>query len=113
MTDFQKAVAQIAEEIKRYRKCVLTDGEKLNKHLQQISAILFYLETERARIHDLWQNKVNQLILEGSAVNRAENQAHVLYPEMYLLRRVMDSAYTNVDSIRTNISWLKSEKRIV
>jgi len=47
-------------------------------------------------------------VLNGDSVSRAENTAHVQVPEMYLLRRVMDSAYTCCDAIRTQISWIKS-----
>jgi hypothetical protein len=36
-------------------------------------------------------------------------EADVRYPELYELRRAMDAAYTVVNAIRTNISYLKSE----
>jgi hypothetical protein len=49
-------------------------------------------------------------VLSGLSVARAENEAHVKVPEMYLLRRVMDAGYEVIGAIRTNISYLKSER---
>ncbi len=108
--DFEKALNLISEQIKIYREADTMDGETMNKALQQISATLFYLEKERAKYHEQWQSIVYKLVKnEQVAVNRAENEANVLVPEMYLLRRTMDAAYSCCDAIRTNISWLKME----
>ena len=111
MKDFEKALDLIAKETKTYREASVNDGETLNKCLQQISATLAYLETIRAEYHKEWQLTVNDLIIRnGLSVSRAENEAHVKVPEMYNLRRVMDGSYEVLNAIRTNISWLKSEK---
>lgn len=108
MSDFNKALEHLTDNIKRYRETPEDDGNALTILLQQITATLFYLEKERAKYHELFQKAVHQLVLSGEAVNRAENKAHVIHPEMYMLRRVMDSAYTVVDAIRTQISWIKT-----
>jgi hypothetical protein len=79
--------------------------------LQKITGLLYYLETERSKTHDLYENAVFKLVKGGSTVARAINEANVLYPEMYQLRRIMDGGYRIVDAIRTNISYLKSEKQ--
>ena len=105
---FERALNHVSNYIKLYRETDLLDGNTLTMCLQQISATLFYLEKERAMYHDKFQKRINELILDGKTVSRAENSAHAEIPEMYLLRRVMDSAYTTCDAIRTNISWLKS-----
>ena len=110
-SDLEKALEHITEQIKRYREAKVMDGESLNTILKEVSATLFYLESERAKYHNQYQNTVHKLVINKTPVNRAENEAHVLVPEMYLLRRIMDSAYTCVDAIRTNISYLKSEKQ--
>lgn len=111
MKEVNIAIDYISEQIAQYRRLDVYDGEQLVRHLQQISATLFYLEKERAATHAQWQSTLNQLVLEGMSVSRAENEAHVKHPEMYLLRRIMDSAYTSIDAIRTQISWIKSEKQ--
>lgn len=113
MSDFQKALDHLSAEIKRYRETDIMDGEGLVNILQQITATLFYLEKERANYHDLFQTKINELVLSGSTVARAENEAHKCYPEMYLLRHIMQSAYEVVGAIRTNVSWLKTEKNSI
>jgi len=108
MTDLEKALNHITDYIKKYRETEPNDGESLTAILQQITATLFYLEKERAKYHSTFQNTINKLVLAGDSVKSAENKANVQVPEMYLLRRVMDSAYTCCDAIRTQISWIKS-----
>ena len=79
--------------------------------LQKITGLLFYLESVRSSTHDLFETKVFNLVKEKQSVSRAINEAHVEFPEMYQLRRIMDGGYRIVDAIRTNISYLKSEKQ--
>lgn len=105
-----RACDYLAEQVKLYRATPFDDGDSLIKILQQITATLCYIETHRSEYHNKWQNKVNTQVLEGASVSRAENVAHVEIPELYHLRRVMDSSYKVVDAIRTQISWLKTEK---
>jgi hypothetical protein len=112
MKGFTDALEHISKEIKKYRELKTLDGEKLTTILQQITGTLFYLEKERANYHAKWQTVVHTLVLEGKSVSRAENEAHVQVPEMYMLRRIMDSAYEVIGAIRSNISWLKNERNI-
>lgn len=105
---FDLALENVSNYIKLYRDADPNDGNTLVECLQQITATLFYLEKERAVFHDQFQKRINELVLEGKSVSRAENMAHAEIPQMYLLRRVMDSAYKCCDAIRTNVSWLKS-----
>lgn len=112
MGDFEKALNLLSKQIKKYRDLKELDGNVLTEILQQVTGTLFYLEKERSNYHAQWQTVVHQLILEGKSVARAENMAHVEVPEMYMLRRIMDSAYEVVGAIRTNISWLKTEKHV-
>ena len=108
--DFEKALAHITEQTKIYRETPIMNGEQLNECLQQIAATMPYLETIRADYHKEWQGIVFKEVLSGLSVARAENEAHVKGPEMYLLRRVMDAGYEVIGAIRTNISYLKSER---
>jgi len=108
MTDLEKALSHISDNIKKYRESDPNDGNGLVEILQQISSTLFYLEKERAKYHEDFQRRINEGVLSGESVARSENKAHLEVPEMYLLRRVMDSAYKVGDAIRTQISWIKS-----
>lgn len=104
-------VENLNKWVQKYYKTPLTDGEGLNKCLQKITAILYYLESLRSDVHDLWQSRVYELTnKEDLAVNRAENTAHKEIPEMYRLRHVMTAGYKITDAIRSNISYLKQEK---
>lgn len=113
MTDLEKALEHIASQIKLYRETDILDGAQLVEILKQITATLYYLENERSKYHSKYQSIINIEVLQGKTVARADNKANVEVPELYLLRRVMDSAYEVVGAIRTNISWLKSEKNSI
>ena len=110
MSDLEKALEHIIENVRKYRSTSVDDGEALVGILQQLTATLFYLEKERACYHTKFQETINLFIWEGNSVSRSENQAHIQVPEMYMLRHVMSSAYEVVGALRTQISWLKTEK---
>jgi hypothetical protein len=113
MDNLQKALDHLIVNVKQYRNTATMDGEALVEILQQLTATLFYLEGERSKYHDDFQKIINTLVIEGKSVARSENEAHVQIPEMYMLRHIMSSAYEVVGAIRTQISWLKSERNAV
>jgi len=106
----QNQLAYLAAQIQLYKETDIMDGAQLTEILQQVTATLFFLENERSIFHDKYQTKINQLVLSGSSVNKAENIANVEFPEMYKLRHIMTSAYECVGAIRTMISYIKSER---
>lgn len=82
---------------------------------KQITTTLFYLETERAKVHDKYKRLVFDLTRKNGnekpmSVAQATTEADVKHPEMYQLRRIMDAGYKVADAIRTHISFLKSER---
>lgn len=112
MKKFETTLNELTEYIQAYDDTSLNDGESLNYLLQKINTTLFYLETERAIFKKKYEQRIYELTTDkkltvARAVNFAENEV----PELYLLRRIMDSGYRVSDAIRTNISFLKSEKR--
>ena len=111
MTDPSQQITDLSKYVNEYYKSNLQDGNELSMLLQKITGLLFYLEVVRCEIHDLYENEVHQLVKSGQSVSRAINEANVKYPTMYQLRRTMESGSRIVDAIRTNISYLKSEKQ--
>ena len=107
---FRNQIEDLNKYVNTYYKSNLQDGNELSMLLQKITGLLFYLESVRSSTHDLFETKVFNLVKEKQSVSRAINEANVAYPEMYQLRRIMDGGYRVVDAIRTNISYLKSEK---
>jgi hypothetical protein len=105
-----KEIETLNKYVNQYYNSNLKDGNELNFLLQKISGLLFYLETVKAEIHNDYEVMVFDLVKQKFSVSRAVNEANVKYPMMYQLRRVMDSGYRITDAIRTNISFLKSEK---
>lgn len=96
--------------VNQYYNSNLSNGAELNKLLQKITGLLYYLETLRSEIHNEYESDVFRSVKEErKSVARAINEANVNFPQMYQLRRVMDAGYKVADAIRTNISFLKNE----
>lgn len=111
MTNFEKTLENLATYIQAYDDVALNDGESLNFLLQKINTTLFYLESERAKFKKQYEKRIYELTTDKKmTVSRAVNFAEVEVPELYLLRRIMDSGYRISDAIRTNISFLKNER---
>lgn len=112
LTDLDNQIKNLNNYVNAYYQCdVSTEGERLNYLLQKITATLYYLETMRSKFHNLFECKVQELVSGSYSVSKAVNEAHVKFPQMYQLRRVMDAAYKVSEAIRSNISFLKIEKR--
>jgi hypothetical protein len=107
---FDKALENIADNIKCYRQMKSFNGDELLAILQQIVGTLHYLEAQRAEAYLTYTKRVNHYISNGYPVSKAESQSNEDIPELYLLRHIMRSAYENVNAIRTTISYLKNEK---
>jgi hypothetical protein len=105
-----KEIETLNAFVKKYYNSNLQDGNELNLLLQKITGLLYYLETVRADTHNDYEIMVFDLVKQKFTVSRAINEANVSFPMMYQLRRIMDAGYKITDAIRTNISFLKSEK---
>ena len=87
----------------------IMNGKELNNLLKELTTGLYYLETIRTTAQKHYEGIIHNKVNEGFSVARATNQANVEIPEMYKLRRILESGYRVVDSMRTNISFIKSE----
>ena len=114
MKDFEKTLNQLIEFVQAYDDTSPNDGDALNYLLKKITNSVFYLESERYKFHKEYQQKIYSYTVDkkmtvARAVNFAENEV----PELYLLRRITETGIRVCDAIRTNISYLKSEKNQV
>ena len=87
------------------------DAEKLSGLLKNLSSLLFFLEGHRVHAQERHNAILHQEIYENEkSVSGSEVIASKKVPELYRLRRIMTSGYKIQDAIRTNISFLKSER---
>lgn len=99
--------------VQAYRDANLQDGNELNELMRDLGGVLAYLETLRATVHDNFQREIFKLTKEGKTVSRAENEAHVTYPQMYQLRRIMDAGYKVHHALGLHLAYLKHERNAV
>lgn len=86
-------------------------AEHLSVMLKDLSSNLFFLEKYRDEYSRYYNESVYNETKKGKSVNASEIIAKQIYPELYMLRRLMVAAYKVQDSIRTNISFLKQERK--
>ena len=105
----KETLNKIADIIDNYNSTDIFDGQTLNNQLKQLTSMLYHVETIRTKAHQDFESVIHSKVKEGFSVARATNEANVAVPEMYRLRRLLESGYRVADSMRTNISFLKSE----
>ena len=111
MNNFETTLENLTSFIQAYDDISLNDGENLNYLLQKINTTLFYLESERSIFKKKYEQRIYELTTDKKmTVSRAVNFAEVEVPELYMLRRILESGYRCSDSIRTHISFLKNER---
>ena len=82
MTDPSEQVKKLNEYVYKYYHCNRQDGNELSLYLQKITGLLYYLESVRSDVHDLYENEVHNLVKGGASIARAINEANVNYPMM-------------------------------
>ena len=102
---------KIGTIVEDYNTTDLYNGNKLNNQLKELTSLLFYLESIRSKAHNNYELVINTMVKDGNSVARATNEANVLHPEMYQLRRILTSGYRVIDAMRTNISFVKEEMK--
>ena len=100
---------EITTLVEEYKAMTALNGHSLNSILQGITTRLHHLEEIRSDYKKDYEDLVHTGVKNGDSVARSINEANIKVPELYLLRRFMNSSYRVCDSIRTNISFLKSE----
>lgn len=106
----EETLKEITDLVEEYKLMTSLDGHRLNSILQGITTRLHNLERIRSDYKNDYENLVHMGVKNGDSVARSTNDANVNVPQIYLLRRIMDSSYRVCDAIRTNISFLKSER---
>ena len=111
MKSLNETLENITMLIDAYSDTSVNDGESLNEILQKLSTNLFFLEKFRIDYKHKYETKIHELTRDKkNTVSRAVNEAEKEVQELYMLRRLSDSAYRVCDVIRTNISFLKNER---
>lgn len=111
MKDVEKMLNVVSQSIEEYGNMKQLNGDRLNELLQKTTAALYFLEEVRSDIHRHYTEFIVEKINEGTSVARAEAECNKEYPLMYQLRRMMEAGYRCTDSMRTNISYLKTERK--
>lgn len=110
----EKLLNELTSLVQEYKdlgdQLVFEDASRLSVILKNLTSTLFYLESYRDEASRKYNTIMHTSIKAGSSVSGSEIIAKEQCPELYMLRRIMQSGYNIVDAIRSNISFLKSEK---
>lgn len=106
MNDIVETVTLIVEEfnstVDHHPEGLLTMGNALASNM-------FFLEKYRAEAHSAFESVVYSLRNQGEKVNAATNTANVKHPELYMLRRLIESAEKVHIQMSVQLKWLHAE----
>jgi len=76
---------------------------------RNLTTSLFLLEKFRAEKHKSFEATVYSEKMNNQSVSSAINTANVKHPELYMLRRLMESAEKVSIQINTELKWMHAE----
>lgn len=102
----KEALKEYYTTVENYNKCSFTDGLTIISLMKDLSVILSFLAHQKSLFHDKWIG----VTLEENSVAAGERKANKEVPELYHLRVILNTGYKILDTMRSNISYLKSEQ---
>lgn len=99
---------KLAATISAYHKERNPTGDQLNKAVKNVSAILFYLTTERINAH----KKYNSIMFNRKDISVAAQTviANEEVPELYELRYILKAGYECLSAMRSNLVSIRKER---
>jgi hypothetical protein len=92
--------------IDTYHSLQWNEGDKISELMKNLSVVLSHLEHLRNSYHNMWIGES----MKENGVSAGERRANKEVPQLYQLRRIMTAGYRILDSMRSNISYIKHEK---
>jgi hypothetical protein len=99
---------KLSEMINGYYKTRNPEGKWLNESIKNVSAILFYLTTERINAH----KKYNAIMFDRGQRSVAAQTviADKEVPELYELRHILKAGYECLNAMRSNLVSIRKER---
>ena len=96
---------------------IIEDYNKDSDHVPQglldmgrtLSCSLFFLEKHRAEKQKAFEATIYSEKMGGQSVSSATNTANTRHPELYMLRRLMESAEKVHIQISVELKWMHAE----
>ena len=105
----EETLNRITEIIEEFNSSNNHNPQGLLDMGRNLSSNLFFLQKFRIKSHLNYETVIYSLKNQDWKINAAINEAKIKVPELYMLRRTMESAESVLGMIRTEISWIKTE----
>lgn len=105
----QELLDKITKIIEDYNSNSDHHPEALLNMGRNLSSSLFFLEKHRAEKHKAFEATIYSLKMQGQRINAATNEANVKHPELYMLRRFMESAEKVQIQMSIELKWMHAE----
>ncbi len=99
---------ELAAIIKGYHESSNPTGDQLNRSIKNVSAVLFYLTTERINAH----KRYNSIMFKrgNNSVSAQDVVAKEEVPELYELRHIIKAGYECLNAMRSNLVSIRKER---
>lgn len=109
---FEAVLNNITDCVGEYNTMTIKDGAKLLNLIRTLSANIFYLSEEFITFRSDYVTKVNELV-EYHSVSESEYKALEEIPELEACEQTLKHARIVLDSMRSILSDLKTEKQLM
>lgn len=103
-------LAEYLRIVDEYAKVNILDGLTLNNLLRDATVNQARITNELTILENQHNNKIQALIITGASHAKAKNTIDAEMTDYIKLKRIADSVETTINAIRTNISYIKSER---
>lgn len=104
--DLKEGLKNYTKIVESYGNTDFTDGMTILSLMKDLSVILSFLSHQKSIYHNKWIG----ITLEENSVAAGERKANKEVPELYHLRIIINTGYKVLDTMRSNLSYLKSEQ---
>lgn len=104
----EETLAEYSKTVQSWKETPFDDLMQNAELMKDMAIILSDLTSHRVKFRKLWIKKVFELKDEMS-VSASEKEADNEYPELYLLRQIINAGSNILDSMRSQCSLLKKE----
>jgi len=108
--DLKEVLTEYLKNVESYKATPFENKIQTAELMKDMAIILSDLTNYKVKTKKLWDGKCFNLVKEGMTGTAAEKIANQEYPDLDMLRQILRAGNNILDTMRSHVSLLKSEK---
>jgi len=105
-----EVLEEYSKTVQAYKETPFEDKNQTAELMKDMSIILSALTSYKVKSKKDWDGKCFNLVKEGMTGTAAEKIANQEFPDLDMLRQLLKAGNNILDTMRSHVSLLKSEK---